>query len=666
MARIPALLLLFAGLVAAQAPDPVWAALDSAYRALNARDYDTAIADFQKAAALAPTRPAIHKDLAYTLLKVGDNEAARDQFGEAMRLDPADDHAALEYAFLCYETKEQAEARRIFDRIRRTGDATAEQAFQNIDRPLQEGIARWSKALESEPGNFSAHRELATLAEQRDELKLAAEHYEKAWRIKPGERELLLDMGRVWQKLGAAEKAHAALLAASRGAQPRVRERATELLPARYPYVNEFRKALELDPANIELRRELAYLYLEMGNGTEADRQFELLHQQAPDDRLSTAQLGLLKLGRGDEAAARPLLESVLKGEDDDLADRVRSALKYPQTLKHRGETPQRQVAGEAKALADKSYAAGYMKDALKYYTIAHETDPVDFTVMLKLAWAYNILHDDPQAERWFRLARQSPNPDEAKQASQAFQNLETASERFQTTVWVFPFFSTRWHDLFAYGQAKTQMQIGSLPVSAYVSTRFDGDTNVTTGPVAGGMTQPQYLSEDSFILAFGLASHPWHGMTAWGEAGEAIKYLDSRHDVGSMIPDYRGGLSWARAFGHAAAGGHGRFSETNDDLVFVSRFADDLMVYSQNRAGFGLGKVQFYWNGNITTDSQRLYWANTVETGPGLRFHVPQTPRTLLFSLNGLRGAYLTNVDNPRRPNYFDVRAGFWYAFAH
>jgi hypothetical protein len=229
----------------------------------------------------------------------------------------------------------------------------------------------------------------------------------------------------------------------------------------------------------------------------------------------------------------------------------------------------------------------------------------------------------------------------------------------------VFPFFSTRWHDLFSYGQAKTQMQVGSLPVSVYFSTRFDGDARVTTGPVVGGMTQPQYLSEDSFIFALGLASHPWHGMTAWGEAGEAIKYVDVPN-IGSAIPDYRAGLSWARALGHAAAGGQGRFFESNDDAVFISRFSDDLMIYSQNRLGYGLGKVQFYWNGNVVTDSEHLYWANTVETGPGLRFHLPETPKTLLFSVNGLRGAYLINEDNPRKPNYYDLRAGFWYAFAH
>src|SRR5258708_36171856 len=100
------------------------------------------------------------------------------------------------------------------------------------------------------PVNFSAHEELARMAEQRDELTLAAEHYEKAWRIKPDERALLLDLGRVWKALGRTGDALSALLAASRGAQPRVAERARELLPSRYPYVYEFQSAIALDPKN--------------------------------------------------------------------------------------------------------------------------------------------------------------------------------------------------------------------------------------------------------------------------------------------------------------------------------------------------------------------------------------------------------------------------------
>ena len=145
---------------------------------MQGKHYDEAVRGFLLAVDAAPSQASIRKDLAYTYLKVGENEAARDQFAAAMRIDPADFHAALEYAFLCNETKMQAEARRVFDRIRVKGDAgsraTAEQAFQNIDRPLAEGIERWKKALSLAPESFAAHYELAGLAERRDELELAA------------------------------------------------------------------------------------------------------------------------------------------------------------------------------------------------------------------------------------------------------------------------------------------------------------------------------------------------------------------------------------------------------------------------------------------------------------------------------------------------------------
>ncbi|HZU25679.1 MAG TPA: tetratricopeptide repeat protein [Bryobacteraceae bacterium] len=656
MARIRIIPILLAAVACAQTPDPAYQPLDRAYKALRAKDYDAAMGGFREAVALAPQRAAIHVDLAYTLLKIGENEAARDQFGEAMRLQPADEHVALEYAFLCYETKKQAEARRIFDRIRHSGNATAEQAFQNIDRPLSEGIARWQTALESSPNNFSAHYELARLAEQRDEIPLAAEHYEKAWRIKPEERELLLDLGRVWQAKGEDAKAFAALLAASRGAQPRIAERARELLPSRYPYVYEFNVALELDPGNVDLRRELAYLLLQMDNGTEAEKQFEAVHRQAPDDRLTTAQLGLLKLARHEDGA-QPLLEEVLNGPDDELSDRVRSALKMPQSLRRREDTPRPQVTEKARAMADKSFNAGYLKDALKYYNIAHESDPVDFGVMLKLGWTYNMLHDDRSAVEWFRLARQSSDPAQAKEADQAWKNLESGTRRFHVTTWMFPFFSTRWHDMFGYGQTRADLNLGSLPFHIYASARVVGDTRETT--TLPGIAQVQYLSENSVIVGLGIASRSWHGLTGCAEAGESMKYLGGR----SMTPDYRGGASYARGYGHAG-GGMGLFAETNGDAVFVSRFNNDLLFYPQIRTGYSFGSVQGYWNYDLTSDISRQYWANFVETGPGVRFHLPSTPKSLLFSVNGLRGAYLVNAGNPRRPNFDDIRAGFWYAF--
>ena len=233
----------------AQAPDSAYEPLERAYQALRAKDYDAAVAGFLKGIEAAPGRASIRKDLAYVYLKIGENERAREQFREAMRIEPGDVQVALEYAFLCYETKEQAQARRIFDRVRKTGNAVAEQAFQNIDRPLAAGIARWQEAIARGGDNFSAHFELATLAEQRDELELAAEHFEKAWRMLPDRRSVLVDLGRVWKSLNRLDEANAALLAASRGGEPRAAEAAHELLPDRYPFVSEFRRALDLDPA---------------------------------------------------------------------------------------------------------------------------------------------------------------------------------------------------------------------------------------------------------------------------------------------------------------------------------------------------------------------------------------------------------------------------------
>jgi tetratricopeptide (TPR) repeat protein len=481
----------------------------------------------------------------------------------------------------------------------------------------------------------------------------------------------MLDLGRVWKTLGRNEEAGFVLLAASRGGQPRVAEKARELLPARYPYVYEFEKALALDPKNFELRREFSYLLLQMDKKEDAERQFQVLNQTAPDDLLSAAQLGFLRLNRKDYTGAQPLLDQVLKGNDEELADRVRVALKLPQTLRKRTPSAQ-QTSEEAKALAEKSLKAGYLKDALKYLTIAHENDPVDFSVMLKLGWVYNILHDDREAVKWFNLASQSPDASIASEASQASRNLAPGFARFRTTAWAFPFFSSRWHDAFGYGQVKAEIKLGNLPFHPYISMRFVGDIRGTAGSTLSNPA-PQYLSETSVIFGIGLATVTRHGLTGWFEAGEAVKYLTTRKDVGSMIPDYRGGIAYAKGFGHLLNGSKGLFFENSEDGIFVSRFQNDLLFYTQNRSGYtfssseSLGfQAQFYLNYNATVDRLHQYWANYAEIGPGLRFRFSGLPKSMLFSVNFLRGAYLINQDNPRRPNFFDLRAGFWYAFTH
>ena len=634
-----------AGKVFSQAPgDPK---LNQGYKALAQKDYDQAVELFRQGLAKQPGNAKVHKDLAYTLLKTGENAQARDQFAQALKLNPADETAALEFAFLAYETKKAVEARRTFDKLRYSTNpatrATAAQAFANIDKPLADGIARWQEALRRAPdpnaiATFSAHWELAQLAELRDELPLSAEQFEICRKLKPQLPELLLILARVWGKLNRVDESRAALLAASRSSDSRTAELALAQLDTRYPYPYEFVAALKLDPGNVALRKELAYLYLAMHKEPEAIEQFEALLAIDPKDTAVQKQLDSL---RG------------LKTRSGAPAKATASS----------GATPPL----DAKAMGAKSLSLGYLHDAIRYLQQAHEQNPDDAEVMLQLGWAYNQSKDDAEAMDWFDRARRGDDPQIASEASRAFHDLR-GDTLPQTTIWTLPMFSSRWHDLFSYGQIKRSIPLPWLGrtnkfITFYLSTRFAGDVK---SALPAHVENPQYLSESSFIFGAGVSTRVWHHVTAWAEAGEAVNYLPFRHDIGTAIPDYRGGLNYAKGFGHLLGSRTpGLFYETTADAIYVSRFDKDWLFYSQHRAGetfrFGNGASgQLLFNMNYVRDVKGEYWANTVEVGPGLKFHLPWMPPSMFLSTDLLHGFY-TGVSP--KPNYKDVRVSVWYA---
>src|SRR5207249_4256071 len=156
------------------------------------------------------------------------------------------------------------------------------------------------------------------------------------------------------------------------------------------------------------------------------------------------------------------------------------------------------------------------------------------------------------------------------------------------------------------------------------------------------------------------VATPVWRGLTGWFEAGESLR-------ISHAVPDYRGGAAFARGIGALMTrGAHGWFAETNDDVVFVSRFGNDTLAYSQNRAGFtwraaedaGGFHTQMFWNGNVTGDLQRQPWANFIESGPGLRFRF-EGLASLMFTVSALRGAYLVPQYGAREETYYDLRIG-------
>lgn len=627
--------------------------LSEAYAKLREQRFEEAIPLFLRAVdgPPRPTNAGPRKDLAYTYLKIGEPELAREQFRLVTELTPQDHHAALEYAFLCYETKQRRQARLVFDRIRREGDpvsqATAQQAFTNIDNELATGIARWQQALAQTPDRFSIHQELAELAEQRNEPTLAARHYEQAWRLRPDMRQFLVDLGRVRRLLADDDAAMAALLAASRATEPRVAERARAMLPAGYPFVYEFEAALQLDPANTVLRREFGFLHLAMDRRDLAEHEFAEVCRRDSADLLSAAQYAFLLMSRGQIDQAAPLLERVMKSGDAALLGKVQQALKASR------KTEITAVNLDARQMAERSYQAGYLQDALRFYRLAQERNPDDEQLLLRIGFTLNMLKRDREALDWFGRARRSADTHVAAEAEKAYRNLRPDYAPVRTTVWMFPFYSSRWSNVLSYGQAKAELRLGSLPIRPYLSVRFVGDSSRLT---RAGLVMPGALSEEAAIAAVGVSTRTYRGLMAWGEAGSAISLFGRR-----MRPDYRAGVSHARGWGHQMGGERGGwFFTTNEDAVFVSRFENNTLFYAQNRLGYTLGRrVQALVNANCTTDVRRLWWGNFCETGPGVRWKAG----SLVFSVDWLFGRHLIRAGNPYRQSYSDFRAGVWYA---
>ena len=326
-----------------------------------------------------------------------------------------------------------------------------------------------------------------------------------------------------------------------------------------------------------------------------------------------------------------------------------------------------RSPAIDARAMGEKSLAMGYVHDAVRYLQQAHEQNPEDAEVLLKLGWAYNQSKDDATAIEYFDEARRTGDPLIAAEASRAYHNLR-GDTLPQTTIWTLPMFSSRWKDLFSYGQIKRTVPLPFLGkanklVTFYLSTRFAGDVKSSMDE---HVVTPQYLSESSFIFGAGVSSKTWHHLTGWAEAGESLKYLPFRHDIGTAIPDYRGGLNYGRGFGHLLdSRKNGPFYETTADAVYISRFDKDWLFYSQHRAGetfhFANGITgQLLFNVNYVRDVKTEYWANTLEIGPGFRLHFPWMPPRMYVAADLLHGFY---TEPSPKPDYNDVRVSMWYA---
>ncbi|MCX6592666.1 MAG: hypothetical protein NTZ56_14175 [Acidobacteria bacterium] len=214
---------------------PAYLLLDAAYAALRDEDLDLAVENFEKAIPLQPERTDIRKDLAYTYLRIGENELGRRQFEKVVELDAKDYRSQLELAFLDYESADRANkvaAWRIFRGLRDIADAdlaaVAQQAFAVVDAALGSRIAQWRDAITKDPSNLYAHLQLANALEERNEFVEAERYYRLS--LGAGFAITLYELGRTLLAAGKLTDARMFLMEAAKTKDPYVVEAARERL----------------------------------------------------------------------------------------------------------------------------------------------------------------------------------------------------------------------------------------------------------------------------------------------------------------------------------------------------------------------------------------------------------------------------------------------------
>ena len=207
--------------------------------------------------------------------------------------------------------------------------------------------------------------------------------------------------------------------------------------------------------------------------------------------------------------------------------------LAYPKATAQTPGSPRTRTSAEAKKLASRSLDAGYLKDAEKYLRVAHENDPVDFNVMLKLGWTYNLLKNDAQAltgSDWHGSATTRTSRGKLTRRIVISESHRAREDKRMDA----PLYSSRWNDLFTYAQVKTGSRPSRIPIKLYVSTRFSADTR-------GKLVDPKIsptplgLSESAAIPALGASWQPWRG----GRCGERLagpSVICIRRIVGPII----------------------------------------------------------------------------------------------------------------------------------
>jgi hypothetical protein len=294
----------------------------------------------------------------------------------------------------------------------------------------------------------------------------------------------------------------------------------------------------------------------------------------------------------------------------------------------------------------------GHRSEAIDYFTRAyHSTYQPE--IAMQLAYLYDQINDKPMAYQYFKLATEIPDKCLSLRAENALTNLRG----MQTKALASPYFSEVFLSPFS------QTRFGLTVVPFYWRLGIEQDNRFQTKEYlffrrskdnrSANLGELSQLYEDNVqITGVGGQFMPFKRLPIVGfvEVGEAYDLVYQNRN--RWRGDLRSGFMYYQEFGASPAYfdrltlSHHYYSNWYGDTTYFSRYNNNVIGVLRTRQGIRLlqyhsSMLNLYAAGRVIADTNRVFYNNIAEVGPGISF-IPTNRFNLELRFEYVNGVYL------------------------
>lgn len=306
---------------------------------------------------------------------------------------------------------------------------------------------------------------------------------------------------------------------------------------------------------------------------------------------------------------------------------------------------------------------------AIDYFTRAYELTHQP-NLAMQLGYLYDQVDNKPAAYKAFKLASRSPEPELALRAENAMTNLAG----LQTKALPYPYFSEVFFNPFT--QSRFGLTVRPLYIRAGIEQKNSIDTKQyvflrrTDDNKSENLGQISQIYEDNVqIEGIGAQVTPLKRIPLVGFLEAGVAYDLVYRDRDRWRGDLRGGVMYydefcARpAYFEKLTWSSNYYSDVYGDATYFTRYTN-LIAGVKTHQGIRLlqyhsSMVNLYAVGRVIGDTQRLFFNNFAEIGPGIEF-IPTNRLNIRFRFEHVDGMYLPAgaIPNPYRLHYVNNMA--------